>query len=145
MAKAQCVGCGRTFYRRTGTHKFCTTVCRERYRELNPARRQRYSSAHQRLRAKVAVAVEQGIANCARCGLPIEPGTDWDLDHNDDGRGYRGPSHARCNRATTPPAASRTRDEAPRWSRRWHENPVEGTEVMGVEVYRRGRWEPVIT
>jgi hypothetical protein len=66
--------------------QFCTTVCRERYRDLNPARRQRYSSAHQRLRAKVAVAVEQGIANCARCGLPIEPGTDWDLDHNDDGR-----------------------------------------------------------
>jgi hypothetical protein len=35
---------------------------------------------------------------CARCGLPIRPGEEWHLDHDDEDRGrYLGPSHARCN------------------------------------------------
>jgi hypothetical protein len=142
MAKAACIGCGRTFYRKTGTHKFCTTACREHHRALDdPARRQRYSSPHQRLRALVAVAVEQGRASCARCGLPIAPGEPFDLDHADDGNGYLGPSHARCNRATTRPA-SRSRDEL-RWSRRWLETAPEGTLVLGKEIRRGGAWVPL--
>lgn len=139
MAKARCVGCGRTFYRKTGTHKFCTTTCREHHRALDPVRRRRYSSAHQRLRAAVAVAVEQGGANCTRCGLPIAPGEAWDLDHEDDGNGYRGPSHASCNRATTPPASRPRADLC--WSRRWFETAPEGTLVLGKEIRRNGRWE----
>jgi len=137
---AKCVGCGRSFSRKTGTHKFCTPACRERHRGSDPARRRRYSSGHQRLRAAVAVSVEQGRALCARCGQPIQPGTDWDLDHADgEGNGYLGPSHARCNRATTP----RIRSEGMRWSRRWWDDASEGTVVIGVEIRRNGRWEPL--
>jgi hypothetical protein len=138
---ATCAGCGRTFTRRTGTHRFCTVACRERHRELDPARRRRYSAGHQRLRARVAVAVERGTASCSRCGLPIAPGTAWDLDHSDDGRSYLGPSHAACNRATTPPAP--VRGEPLLWSRRWFDDAPEGTQVMGEEIRRNGRWEPL--
>ncbi len=35
---------------------------------------------------------------CVRCGLPIEAGQPVDLDHRDDGNGYRGLAHASCNR-----------------------------------------------
>jgi hypothetical protein len=144
MAEARCVGCGSSFYRRTGTHKYCTPVCRERHRGLDPARRRRYSSSHQRVRAQVAVTVEQGRATCARCGEPIRPGVDdWDLDHADgDGNGYLGPSHAACNRATTP----RVRGVSLRWSQRWFDDPPVGPIVYGHErvIYLGdGEWQPL--
>ncbi|HEU5206276.1 MAG TPA: hypothetical protein VFT94_01585 [Gaiellaceae bacterium] len=135
--QANCAGCGRTFFRKTGTHRFCTSACRERHR--GHARRQRYGSGHQRSRAAVAVAVEQGRALCSRCGELIEPGTPWDLDHDDNGNGYLGPSHARCNRATTP----RARKTGLCWSRRWFEDATEDTIVGNEEIRRDGRWEPL--
>lgn len=129
MAAAECAGCGRTFYRRTGTHKFCTPACRERHRD--PARRKRYSSPHQKMRDAVALPVERGEASCARCGELIEPGVDdWDLDHADDGNGYLGPGHSRCNRATTP----RVSGVGLPWSRRWFDDAPRGTVVLGKEV-----------
>jgi hypothetical protein len=36
---------------------------------------------------------------CHLCGQPMLPGQALDLDHRPDGRGYRGMSHSRCNRA----------------------------------------------
>lgn len=45
----------------------------------------------------MAREVELGHATCARCSRPIVPGSEWHLDHADDGVGYLGPSHARCN------------------------------------------------
>lgn len=33
---AQCLGCGRTFSRKTGRHTFCTPACRERHRGRDP-------------------------------------------------------------------------------------------------------------
>lgn len=67
-----------------------------------------YGLAHQRLRKQWASKVAAGGVVCARCGKYIHPGQAWDLDHTDDRQGYRGPSHAKCNRATTTHAAART-------------------------------------
>jgi hypothetical protein len=57
-----------------------------------------YGARHRQLRRALAPLVAAGGVNCARCGEPIEPGTPWDLGHTDDGLGYSGPEHARCNR-----------------------------------------------
>jgi hypothetical protein len=139
MAESQCVGCGRRFYKRTGTHEYCTPACRERHKARDPARRRRYSSPHQQLRAQVAVAVERGDAVCARCGEPIRPGEPWDLDHAEgNGNGYLGPSHSSCNRA-----APRIRENGLVWSRRWFEDAREGTIVAGKEIRHGGRWVPL--
>lgn len=85
--------------------------CRTAYeRERGTAHARGYGPRHQRLRTNLAPAVQAGQVNCWRCGQPIQPGTPWDLGHADDDRTvYRGPEHAKCNRATasrrpTPPA-----------------------------------------
>jgi hypothetical protein len=49
------------------------------------------------MRRRVAREVEAGVAYCVRCRTLIVPGTEWHLDHNDDGHGWLGPSHAGCN------------------------------------------------
>jgi hypothetical protein len=74
----------------------------------------RYGWPHRRLRRAWARVVAAGDAFCARCGKWIEPGTPWDLGHDDfDPSRYTGPEHARCNRATARHAKERV------WSRRW--------------------------
>lgn len=58
-----------------------------------------YGAEHQRLRREWAKKVAAGGVSCARCGLPIEPGTRWDLAHDPMDRSrYWGAEHARCNR-----------------------------------------------
>ena len=64
--------------------------------------RRGYGYLHKRLRERLKPFVEAGLARCARCGEPIEPGTPFDLGHV-DGSGktqYQGVEHRRCNRAT---------------------------------------------
>jgi hypothetical protein len=62
--------------------------------------RRGYGTAHQALRKRWAKLVEAGEVQCARCHRWIYPGSEWDLDHDDNDRGrYLGPSHSRCNRA----------------------------------------------
>jgi hypothetical protein len=51
----------------------------------------------QRARAEFERLVRVGAAICARCGRPIGPGQNWDLDHRDDRLGYLGASHRGCN------------------------------------------------
>jgi hypothetical protein len=61
-------------------------------------RQRRYDTGpHRKLRKCLAPLVAAGLATCARCGEPIEPGSKWDLGHTDDGLGYFGPEHAYCN------------------------------------------------
>ena len=74
---------------------------------------------------------------CARCHELIEPGEKWQLDHRDDGHGWLGGSHARCNgragwqKMVEQNAGGGPLEERPyKWSRRWHEEPPVGTEVM---------------
>jgi len=57
----------------------------------------RYGEAHRRVRRRVARDVQAGVAVCVRCGGPLAAGSDWHLDHRDDGDGYLGPAHAGCN------------------------------------------------
>jgi hypothetical protein len=63
--------------------------------------------------------VERGQATCSRCGEPILPGQDWDLDHSDDRRGYIGPAHAACNRSAGGRKAAANRQSHERHSREW--------------------------
>jgi hypothetical protein len=59
-----------------------------------------YGPVHKRLRAAWAALVEAGQVWCARCGKWIEPGTPWDLGHDDNDRSlYTGPEHRACNTA----------------------------------------------
>ena len=49
------------------------------------------------MRQRLNAVVQSGTCPCVRCGELIEPGSEWHLDHRDDGRGWLGPSHAKCN------------------------------------------------
>ena len=74
-------------------------------------RQRRYDTGpHRKIRKGLAPLVAAGLATCARCGEPIEPGSKWDLGHTDDGPGYSGPEHTYCNQ--TAPHINNT-------SRRW--------------------------
>jgi hypothetical protein len=57
-----------------------------------------YGRHHKDLRKSWWPIVMAGGVGCARCGGLIAPGEAWDLDHTDDRRSYRGPSHSSCNR-----------------------------------------------
>jgi hypothetical protein len=80
-----------------------TTRCPTHTRQADAARgtttARGYGNQHQAARRRWAPRVATGTIRCARCGQRIRPGQPWDLDHTDDRRGYRGPSHLSCNRA----------------------------------------------
>ena len=100
MTSRRCELCGRPAANRRGPAR-CNN-CRvrpqpNRQRVTNLARG--YGGDHQRLRKQWAPKVARGEVRCWRCGLPILPGGEWDLGHNDfDRRLYNRPEHARCNR-----------------------------------------------
>ena len=101
--------------------------------------------------------VATGTVRCARCDELIASDEEWQLDHRDDGRGWLGPSHKRCNLSagwekmveTVNGNGGGFLEETPcRWSRRWFEEPPVGTEVLLggglVEVHvGRGIWQAV--
>jgi hypothetical protein len=121
-------------------------------RKQKPYPSQRYGMAHRAMRKRLAPIVATGTVKCARCDEPISSGDTWQLDHRDDGRGWLGPSHARCNQRAGWEAMIRNQsgngsgsgfEEQPyRWSQRWSEDPPVGTTVnVGagmVEVYLGG-------
>jgi hypothetical protein len=104
-----------------------------------------YGTSHQQARRLLEPHVRSGAATCARCGEPIEPGTPWDLGHDDlDRSRYTGPEHRRCNRATVSRQAPKR--YLGNWSRRWYDDPAPGTTVtLGdgmVETYLgHGLWQ----
>jgi hypothetical protein len=122
--------------------------------QRKPYPTQRYGQAHRAMRARLTPLVARGTVACARCGQLIGSDEKWELDHRDDGHGWLGPSHQRCNaragwEAMVGANGGREFTEAPdRWSRRWHDVPRVGTEVfLGdglVEVHvGRGIWQTV--
>ena len=79
-----------------------------------------YGAAHKRLRAIWDLRVQHGEVNCARCGKWIEPGTPWDLGHNDLDRSiYDGAEHAACNRGAPGRARAAATNTVTRHSRVW--------------------------
>ena len=76
-------------------------IVRHGYSNNRAERRAQYdSSEHRQARKNIEWAIAAvGFVDCSRCGKPIHHGDAWDLDHTDDRTGYRGPSHAACNRA----------------------------------------------
>ena len=75
-----------------------------------------YGAAHKKLRAKTQLDVDAGIAYCWRCTKRIQPGTNWDLGHDDDDRTkYRGPEHVACNRATSTHKSGNVVDTSRQW------------------------------
>jgi hypothetical protein len=76
-----------------------------------------YGGLHRTARKRWKRQVEQGLVACSRCGQPISPTEHWDLDHADNGAGYLGPSHRRCNRAAGAAKTNRERAAALRASR----------------------------
>ncbi len=55
--------------------------------------------SHQVTRQRLDPTVRAGVVKCCLCGELIEAGQDWDLDHTEDRRGYRGAAHKHCNRS----------------------------------------------
>lgn len=86
--------------------------------------------------------VEAGSELCSRCGFPIRPGEPWDLDHNDDGVGWRGVSHQDCNRRAPMQRKQNTYESNPN---RWADDPAQGgfygpPEADGVPIRWSRRW-----
>lgn len=87
---------------------YCPAHARAREAARGTATRRGYGPAHRRLRAQWAPRVAAGDVPCHRCGTLIEPGTRWDLGHDDDDRTrYTGPEHENCNRRAGGRAAHR--------------------------------------
>lgn len=67
--------------------------------------RPKYGRPHQRATKAAMRTVQWGTTPCCRCDHPLEFGDRVELDHNDDGIGYKGLSHSspcrvcgeRCN------------------------------------------------
>ena len=82
-----------------------------------------YGHQHQQARKRWAREVAAGTVLCARYRRPILPGTPWDLDHAPGKVGYLGPSHRRCNGATSTRRRERGREDddlrPPITSREW--------------------------
>ena len=78
-----------------------------------PAQRH-YGPEHKRLRAYWQQVIDsRGGVPCWRCGVLLEPGTPWDLGHDDnDRRAYRGPECRPCNRGTAAARGNRMRARA---------------------------------
>lgn len=85
-----CIDCG---IPATGTR--CTTCYRTRQRNRNATRGDRYGAAHRANRRRWVNTIAHYTVPCARCHGDIEAGTDWHLDHLEDGSTW--PSHAWCN------------------------------------------------
>jgi len=111
-----------------------------RRRPKRPYDSQRYDGAHRTMRKRLAPVVATGTVRRARCDELIGPEDRWHLDHRDDGHGWLGPSHARCNQragwermveVTSGNGSHGPAEERPYvWSQRWFADPPVGTQVM---------------
>jgi hypothetical protein len=80
----------------------CDTHARAKDKARGSRQARGYDAAHDRLRAKYQLRMNQGQAfRCWRCNKPINPEA-WHLGHDDHDRSrYRGPECVPCNTATS--------------------------------------------
>ena len=86
------------------TARACATCAAQAERDRGTPTERGYGPEHRAERQRWAPAVERGEVDCHNpvCIEPtrrIAPGTPWDLGHTPDRTAWRGPEHARCNRA----------------------------------------------
>lgn len=91
---------------------------RNRKPRADPAARG-YGAEHKRARRMWLARVELGGVCCARCGLPIPPGSQWHLGHVDGTDEYAGPEHVACNTATQTKGRVTSQFTKPPHSRAW--------------------------
>ena len=77
----------------------------------------RYGYRHTLERRRWAMALLSQSLPCTVCGKTVTAVMDWHLDHTDDGRGYLGVAHAKCN--TRKGAIKGNKMRAERGIRRW--------------------------
>lgn len=122
-----CSHCRAQYQPRTAAQRFCSAACRAakmgwKKPPLSTTARG-YGIEHVNERKKWATLVESGSCTCARCGQPIQPGTQWDLDHSEDRTYYLGAAHRTCNRRAGAikgnQRAARRTEAGPWTSRTW--------------------------
>ena len=96
MARAKRV-CAKTGCPHAASGRYCQTHNAEYDRARGTKTERGYGKDFQAQRRAWVPTVEAGKATCARCKQPIQPGSQWALDHSDDRHALIGPSHKRCN------------------------------------------------
>lgn len=94
----QCATCTRMFTAIRKNAKYCSPDCSpwtKRRTQLNP---RDLDARHRQIRRAFAVLIATGTERCCLCSEVIASDAPWDLDHTADREGYRGASHAACNR-----------------------------------------------
>jgi hypothetical protein len=108
MPKRWCIGC-RNLFNLDSTGTLRCPACQKTATQKRNARAPRagrgYDAAHDRERRRWEPVVAAGNGWCTQRECLeetryIAPGAPWDLAHNEDRTGYKGPAHRRCNRAT---------------------------------------------
>lgn len=91
----------------------------------------RYAGQHQSIRRHTREAAYG--TPCVRCGRLMLEGQYLDLDHTDDGGGYRGWAHARCNRRAGGMLGA-ARRAAKQRARRTEARRMLDTVVLGLQI-----------
>lgn len=91
----------------------------------------RYAGQHQSIRRHTREAAYG--TPCVRCGRLMLDGQDLDLDHEDDGDGYRGWAHSRCNRRAGGQLGA-ARRKANQRARRTERRRMLTTVVLGLQI-----------
>lgn len=99
-----------------------------------------YGGRHQATRRAMLPGAEG--QPCSRCGQPMHQWQALDLDHTDDRGGYRGFSHARCNRSAGGRIGAQ-RMRAARRARRERSRVVLTEVVLGVQISEDRRYTSV--
>lgn len=77
----------------------CQQAATARRNARAPRAQRGYGTEHRKVREQLLARFQPGDP-CALCGKPMTSSRDLDLAHNEDRSGWKGLSHATCNRAT---------------------------------------------